>query len=85
MRIMNQNEFSTQSLSLAAALNAVAVSKLETIDFHTTDRATFIFDRSKDPSFDEIVARFWSHQLPIDAATYFDSLRYIKSRMHEER
>jgi len=76
--------FKTQSLSLSAALQVVSTSPLDCIEISPDDnRATFVFDRSKDPSFDEIVARFWAKQLPVDAQTYFESLRYIKSRLYE--
>ena len=77
--------FHTSSLSLAAALHSISTSPLETIDFTNPKRAEFVFDRTKDHSFDDIVARFWSRTLPVDAATYFDALRSIKSRLYEEK
>jgi len=79
------NKYSTQSLALASAIQAVSTAKLELVDFSDgTNRATFCFDKSLDPSFDDIVARFFARQLPIDAATYFDALRFVKSRLYEK-
>lgn len=82
----SMNKYKTQSLALAAALQVASTSKLEFIDFPSnSSKATFHFDKSLDPSFDEIVALFFAHQLPIDAATYFESIRFIKSRLYEGR
>lgn len=76
----------TKSLSLAAAIQAVSSAPLDHIEFTPGDGlASFHFDRSQDPQFDEITARYWSRQLPIDAATYFEALKYLKSRLYEER
>lgn len=77
--------FKTFNLSLAAAIQCVSTSKLECIDFSDQQRAEFVFDRSKDPSFDEIIQRFWNKSLPIDASSYFESLRYVKSRLYQEQ
>lgn len=83
--INKNNYFPTQNLALASAIQAISTSKLEYVDFIDPQRAEFVFDRTKDPSFDEIIARFWSKQLPIDASTYFDSLRLIKARLYERQ
>ena len=80
----NQNKYyKTSSLSLASAIQATSTSKLEFIDFSNPSRAEFVFDRTKDASFDEIIASFWTKNLPIDASTY--SIRYIKSRLYEDK
>jgi hypothetical protein len=82
---MNNNKYyKTTSLPLAAAIQAVSTSKLELVERNnSSQKAVFIFDRTKDPSFDEIVARFWSSSLPIDAATYFNAIKSVKSRLYE--
>ncbi len=78
--------FSTQSLALACAIHTVSLSKLECIEFsQETSRATFHFDRAKDPSFDAIISQFWARQLPIDALSYFEALKYFKSRLYQEK
>ena len=80
----HQDLYKTSSLSLAAAIQTVSTAKLEFVEFSALDnKAVFAFDRKKDPSFDDILSRFWARQLPFDLATYFDHLRAIKSRLHE--
>ncbi len=80
------NLYKTASLSLAAAVQTISTAKLERIDFSAlNNRAEFIFDKSKDANFDSIVTRFWTKNLPIDAFSYFESLKYLKSRLYEEK
>lgn len=82
----NNHYFSTQSLSLATAIQAVSAAKLEFIEFQdSSKRANFVFNRKKDPSFDELVQRFWAKTLPVDASTYFEALRQLKARLYEEQ
>jgi hypothetical protein len=82
----NKNFFLTQSLALASAIQTVSKAKLEHIEFpDSSRRASFIFDKSKDDSFDEIVSKFWANQLPFDLSTYFDQLRLMKARLYEEQ
>ena len=80
-----RNKYKTKSLALASAIQTTSTSKLEYIDSSDPQRSEFIFDRSKDPSFDDIIARFWACQLRVDASTFFNNLRYIKSRLYEEK
>jgi hypothetical protein len=79
------NKYKTQSLALAAAIQTASTSKIELIEKGSNNRHSFVFNRDKDPSFDEIIERFWSKKLLIDAISYFESLRYIKSLLYEER
>lgn len=79
------HEYKTQSLSLAAALQIVSLAKLEYIErIPNVTKAIFCFNPELDPDFHQIVARFFANQLPVDAATYFDALRFLKSRLYEE-
>lgn len=80
-----QNIYKTTSLALASAINAVSTAKLHCIDFTNPNRAEFVFDRSEDPSFDTIIEHFWSKNLPCDCSTFFESQRYIKSRLYSEQ
>ena len=83
---MNKDYYKTQSLPLAASLQVISLSKLELVEFSPdSNRATFYFDRSKDPQFDDILAQFWARQLMVDAQTYFEAIKQIKNRMYEER
>lgn len=80
------NEYKTHSLPIAAALQLVSIAKLIHIEkLPGTTKSLFVFDRSADPHFDEIIERFFSKQLPVDACSYFESLRFIKSRLYEEQ
>lgn len=80
---MNQNEhYSTPSLALASAIQLASKSKLQTISKQKDNkRAVFVFTPSED--LPEIVDRFWKKTLPLDAFSYFETLRYIKSRLYE--
>jgi hypothetical protein len=83
----NKNKtFVTQNLALAAALQACSTAKLHSIDLTSSGgRATFVFDTSHDTDFEKKVDLFWSKNLLIDTATYFDALKSIKSRLYEEK
>ena len=87
MKIKKINDYYvTKSLSLAAALQVTSTAPLDHISFSPdSNLANFHFDRTKDPSFDEITARYWSRQLAVDAATYFEAIKYLKNRIYEER
>ena len=84
---MNQPQYyTTQSLSLATAIQALSPAKLEDIELSPTDqRATFYFDRTRDTQLDQLIASFWARQLPIDSFTYFETLKYLKSRLYEAK
>jgi hypothetical protein len=80
-----ENEYRTQSLALASALHTVSTAKLQYIEISPSNkRATFVFDRTKDTSFDDIVARFWARELSVDVSTYFEVLKQVKARLFEE-
>ena len=81
---MNQNQyFSTTSLSLAAAIQVSSASKLQFVDrTDNSDKAGFVFDRTED--LDRVVQLFWQRQLPLDALTYFEAIKYVKARLYED-
>lgn len=81
---MNSNEYRTQSLALAAAINCTSNAKLSYLDF-SQPNAVFIFDVSDEPQLPDVVSAFFSRQLKADLFTYFESLKYLKTRLHEER
>ena len=78
---MNNNQYSTQSLALAAAIQLASLSKLQLIDRSQPDRCEFVFDRTSD--LDKVIELFWQKALPLDAFSYFETVRYIKSRLYE--
>ena len=82
---MSKDHYKTQSLSLATAIQILSTTKLEKVEHIPNSRkVTFCFDSSQDPDFQTIINRFYARQLPIDAATYFDTLKSIKSLLYEE-
>jgi|GEM_PF-1346880 len=83
---MTSQTFSTQSLALACAIQTVSLAKLSSIELSPeSSRATFFFDRSQDTQLSTIIAQFWAKQLPVDALSYFETLKYFKSRLYQEK
>lgn len=76
----DKNYYKTTSLALAAAIVATSSAKLSHIE-SGHQKATFVFERS--PHLDQVIERFWQKNLPIDCQTYFEALRYVKSRLYE--
>lgn len=80
---MNQNEYITSSLSLAAAIPLASKSKLQYIRMsQESGRATFVFNQTED--LPDVIKLFWEKSLCLDALSYFESLKQIKSRLYEE-
>jgi hypothetical protein len=80
---MNQNYYQTSSLALAAAIQLASTSKLQYVEkLHNVHKASFVFNRT--PDLDKIIELFWQKALPLDAFSYFETTRYIKSRLYEE-
>lgn len=78
----DKNIYSTQSLALASAIQLVSTSKLQSIERSPDGKATFVFDRTDE--LDKVIELFWQKNLLIDAFSYFEALRYIKSRLYAE-
>lgn len=79
---MNQNQYSTSSLALAAAIQLASTGKLQFVDKTNPEHAEFIFNRTED--LDQIIELFWKKSLPLDAFSYFETIRYIKARLYSE-
>lgn len=78
---MNQDQYTTTSLALAAAIQLASKSKLLFIEKTSNRHSTFIF--SETPDLSEIIEKFWKKELPLDALSYFEALRYIKARLYQ--
>jgi hypothetical protein len=76
--------FTTSNLALATAIQAISDSKLKFIQPTKNNKFFFVFDPSEDPYLEEIIANYWAKKLPIDALTYFETLRNMKSRLYEK-
>lgn len=82
---MNKNQYyKTPSLALASAIQLASKSKLQFIEkSDQSNRALFAFPLSDDLT--QIIDLFWKKALPLDAFSYFEAMRYIKSRLYETR
>lgn len=79
----NNKDYTTTSLALAAAIQLASNSKLQFIDkSNSHERAMFVFNRTDD--LDKVIELFWQKSLPLDAFSYFETVKYIKSRLYEE-
>lgn len=75
----SDNNYSTSDLSLAAAISLWF--PVEEINRNDPNKAIFFFRRNK--GLDECVEAFWRRELKVDPLTYFNQLKFIKSRIHE--
>lgn len=75
-----EKEFRTSDLSLASAL-VVCGYKLQFLDRLTKKKLEFVFERIE--SLDEVVQRYWSRNLPLDAQTYSLAQKGVKNRLYE--
>ncbi len=78
---MNSDLYITSDLSLASLLSISYV--LDHIDQTNQRRAVFAFRR--DEGIDQLVEAFWSDQAQVSPRLYFSQIKYLKSRLYEER
>lgn len=79
---MNQyydNQFQTNDLALAAALNECGFAIIE-LDASNPRRIAFVFDHTAD--LDDTTKKYWKGSLRVDPKSYFDNLRHLKSRLY---
>jgi hypothetical protein len=77
---MDKNQYITQSLSLAAAIQTASTGKLLFVDKGIGNKSSFVFKKTSELV--GIIDKFWKKDLKVDALTYFESLRYIKNRLY---
>lgn len=73
------NYFQTSDLALASAI--YLFKPIESIDKSNPTRIVFSFERSND--LDCLVESFWRGELQGDLRKYFDSIKAIKSLIHQ--
>lgn len=80
-QLLKESEiFSTQELSLSAALVAWGFP-LDCVDkINPSGKATFIFLRSKE--LDQAVQAFWNNSSTVNPKFYFNALKEVKSRLY---
>ncbi len=79
---MNQDSQITTSLSLAAYLGAIGIDCVGIEKVDTSQQLSFIFNISSD-RLNELADLFWSKKSSIDALTYFEALKVLKSRIYQ--
>ena len=79
--VIDEENFQTNDLGLASALQALSI-KLLYIDRTNPKRATFCYELTSRTQ--DIVDAFWDNRLPIDAGTYFQSIKQVKDRLYSE-
>lgn len=81
--VLNQDQYQkTTSLALAAAIQLASNSKLLTVEKISDKQSSFIFENTSDLA--QTIDKFWKKELPLDALSYFETLRYIKARLYQE-
>lgn len=70
--------YATRDIALAAALITNGV-ELKDVEMLNERIAEFIFEEH--PSIDDWVQDFWKRRLKVDAMTYQDNVRFLKSRI----
>ena len=80
----NENLYTTPSLDLAAALIASSLATLKNIEFSTNSpKAYFVLNGITKTDLDRGLELFWAKDLIVDASTYFETLKSLKSRLYE--
>ncbi|MBM3204534.1 hypothetical protein FJZ48_00950 [Candidatus Uhrbacteria bacterium] len=77
--MQHKNSYETHDLGLAAALR---ICGYKLIGFEPTDGRRIVFVFELDPSLDQTIQRFWTGQLPVDALSYFGSVKLLKAQIH---
>lgn len=79
---MNKDKFRTNTLSLAAALVCTNSKSLSGVEFSdTSNKATFLFTNNSDLL--HAARLFFEKKLDVDALSYFEAIKYLKSRVFE--
>lgn len=70
----------TSDMALATSLS-VKGYKITKID--KSNKSKVIFTIEDDPEVDTLVALYWDRELRVDALSFFEELKAIKSRIYE--
>lgn len=77
----NQSYFSSSELSLCSALIVLGFT-LHSLKKDTPQKTIFIFEKSKE--LDTTVNDFWQRKIRLEPLAYFETTRYLKSRIYGE-
>ncbi len=73
--------FETSSLPLASAIVCCGIT-LDSIFKSSDGKTVFIFNRSNNPDLDQIIQNFWQKTLKIEPNSFWESIRFLKSRIY---
>lgn len=76
---MNYEHYETSDLGLAAALVCLDFKLIE-LNVSNPRRVLFYF--SGDENINGVQDRFWNHQIEVDAQSYFQAIKMLKSRLY---
>lgn len=71
--------YSTSDLCLSALLSLYF--PLDCINKINPHKAQFLFKRT--PELEKVIESYWKGQLKIEPRTYFNQIKYLKSRLYE--
>jgi len=72
--------FETTDLALATAISLWL--PITALDRNDPNKIVFHFNRESD--LDSLIETFWRRELKVDALTYFNQIKLIKSRIYEK-
>jgi hypothetical protein len=78
----NQNK--TDSLVFAAYLSCLGFEPADIVNLSSSSKFLFVFEMSDD-DFKSHADFFWSRKTHVDALTYSESLKVLKSRIYQHK
>ena len=83
-KILSQNDyFESPDLALCATLCCFGY-RIETINRnqHNPQKAVFLIKRDK--QLDDLIQKYWTHQLKVEPMSFFNFLKEIKARIYSQ-
>lgn len=78
---INEYYYSTSDLCLASTINVFF--PLDSIDKRNATKALFLFKET--PELIETIELFWQGKLSIEPQMFFQKIKYLKTRIYENR
>lgn len=75
----NETYYETQSLSLSATIACLGIP-LNSVSKSPDGKSIFIFQRSTE--LDRILEDFWKRSLSVEPNAFWESIRFLKSRIY---
>jgi molybdopterin/thiamine biosynthesis adenylyltransferase len=72
-------KYTTSDLGCVSALVATGI-QIESVNRSNPQRVVFVFDASVE--LNQIVEAYWNGSLSVDAKTYFETQKWLKSRIY---